>query len=179
MRLRKKKRTSNSPRVVLAGVISVLLLLTSLAALPGGGRSWREVRLGLSLSAAPRAELAAIVHAAGGAMSDGAAGQVAIRLDGPGPLPPSLVEWAHRTGTPLPVPASGTTIGSAEAVFCAKDSPTAAAAMAVGPALTGQVDMASRPAWRPFEQLADEPCLPPLILAEHLAGRSPPRPVIG
>jgi hypothetical protein len=177
MRLRRRKKTS-SPSAALAVLVGVLIL-ASLVGSPAAGRPWRELRTSALFSEIARAELAQLVKAAGGQIFTSPAGQVVIRLDGAGALPQALTDWAHRHGLPLPLPTSGTAIGSAEAVFCAKDTPAAAAAMALGPALTGQVTLAERPAWRPFEQLTETPCLPVRILAEHLAGRSPPRPVDG
>jgi hypothetical protein len=177
MSLRRRKRTS-SRCAALAAVIGVLVL-ASLAGTPDAAPGARELRLNAPLSEAARADLAALAQAAGGLVIVGDGGQLVIRLDGAGALPQSLLDWARRCGVPLPRPTTGATIGSAEAVFCAKDSPTAAATVAAGPALTGWVDMASSPAWRPVEHLLNEPCLPPLVLAEHLAGRSPPERLIG
>lgn len=175
MSLRRRMRTS-SPRTALAGVIGVLVL-ASLAGPLAGRPSSRELRLTAPLSVQARAELAVIAKAAGAQLVAGPNGQVAVRLDGAGPIPQALLDWARQSGIPLPRPANGPTIGSAEAVFSAKDSPTAAAAMTPGPALAGRINVAQRPAWRPVEVLRDEPCLPPLVLAEHLAGRSPPNKV--
>ena len=175
MNLRRKR---NSCRPVLAVVIGVLAL-SGLAAPLGGQPAWRELRLKAPLSPALRAQLADVAQAAGGRVTADEGGQLTIRLDGTGLLPQSLLDWARRSRVPLPCPTSETTIGLAEAVFCAKDSPAGAAAMAAGPALTGRVAVAQCPAWRPFDHPREEPCLPSLVLAEHLAGRSPPGRLIG
>ncbi len=156
-----------------AAVLVAALVAVSVAAPYTGLQAAREVYLAVPLSAAAQGQLDELSRTGDFAVAT-QNGRVRITLFN-GAIPARLSDWARHHSLPLNDKSSGLVIGSAEAVFSAKDSPAGHTGK-LFTSVTAAILESPRPdaLLASYTHLVDRPISPPLILPENLAGRSPP-----